>query len=616
MKNKPFIFLALIFISLHTLSQNASNIKSKIDNLNKTDTINIRKLFGDIKTILEKNPNEAKPLVNTFYEKANTLEAKVYSHLLKGQMFYLENSDSAKSYFNTATKLAAQSKQNVLIAFSASACGTISVIEGKWDSALSYFTKALNLVINQKNPKQIANLYNNIGLVFEHTKQYDKATAYLMLANKFYKNTDDLNGIGICYRKLGHIQFNQYKFDLAKKYYDTAFTYFVKNQDIPGTASIYIKFGDILFEKYKNYKAALAYYYKAQQLYREQHLVSEEIFTSEAIAEASFNLGDIETAKKELNQAIDIAKKTKFAYKIPRLYAQMYSLFLQKKDYKNALTYYTLSNQYKDSMYSIELQTKINDIEAKYQTAQKDKELLHNKLDIEQKQALLQSQHKKIVSTGIILGISLVLLIVLFYFIQKQKKLNRQLHELNQFKNKVFSIISHDLRAPVASIINSQNVDDKTKEKASSALHILDNLLQWSYPQLNKENLAMELLVLQELIEHTLQENEYHIKEKYITTQVSINENFTFTGNKHTMYIIFRNIIVNALKYAPTNSTVSITQTEKKINISNYFTQQTQESGAGTGIGLHICSELAQKNNASLSFKTENNIATAVLWVS
>lgn len=587
-----FLFLALTF-------------KSNSQNINKSEYQNYRNIINE----LEKNPNSAISSIKNYSAKSVTTESKIYSNLLFGQYYYKINIDSSILYYNNAEKFSKQTKNDFLIGLSNIGKSSIKFAEGDFKGSLELYTNCLNVFKHYSDTVNLAKLYNNIGSVFQQTEQYDKAKEYFLIANQFYKKLKNLNGLGLNYRKLGYINFNQYQFKLARIYYDSAFYYFNLNNDKPGIASMYLKYGDLAFEENKNYKSALEYYLKAKEIYKSQNIILDNIFVSESIAEALFMMNKGNEAKNEILKAIQLAKANNYEYKVPDLYLTLYELYQIDNNYQNALEYFKIAQQYKDSIYKIENQNTINELEIKYKTSEKDNQILKNENELNENQKVIQNQKIKLYF-GI--GILVTLLGVLFtaiYFIRKQRKLNAELKNLNSFKNKIFTIISHDLRSPINSIV-SHSKETSTQNKASNVLHILDNLLHWSYPQLSKNQLKKTTIILNEILEEVIQQTFYLIENKQQKIEIKIDENFTFSGDYDTTLIILRNLVTNASKYSNDFDTIFMTQTDKALIIKNKLSSNPDK---GLGIGIKLCKDLALQNNYKLLVDFNNDVANVKL---
>jgi len=216
---------------------------------------------------------------------------------------------------------------------------------------------------------------------------------------------------------------------------------------------------------------------------------------------------------------------------------------------------------------------------------------------------------------------------------------NKQLSETIQLKNKIFSVIAHDLRSPVVNILYMLNLlkEDEFKEKYDSfadasiqysqqVISLLENMLVWGRGQEDKIKYTPGRHDFADIILTNLS----IFKETADKKEISVN--FTQIGNskaffdKDLMDIIIRNLLSNAVKYTPRGGRISIllkdrTMTGEGISLKicdngigippdrlkNLFTISEIESTPGTenekgtGFGLKLCHELVEINNGTIT---------------
>jgi signal transduction histidine kinase len=225
---------------------------------------------------------------------------------------------------------------------------------------------------------------------------------------------------------------------------------------------------------------------------------------------------------------------------------------------------------------------------------------------------------------------------------------NKQLSETIQMKNKIFSVISHDLRSPVVNILYMLNLlkekeyRDKYDSFANSSIEyaqrvisLIENMLVWGRGQEDKIKYTPEKLNLADIILTNLS----IYKETSDKKEISVN--FTQVGSsyayfdKDLMDIIIRNLLSNAVKYTPRGGRISILLKDKVaeencillkfcdngVGISperqgNIFTSKEvasapgTENEKGTGIGLKLCYELIQINKGTIRVESKEGEGT------
>jgi signal transduction histidine kinase len=229
--------------------------------------------------------------------------------------------------------------------------------------------------------------------------------------------------------------------------------------------------------------------------------------------------------------------------------------------------------------------------------------------------------------------------------VEIQEKLENQakeLKQLNELKDKYFSIISHDLKGPVfgvkeliyltnSGIISEKEFMEMLPEVSKNMEHVailLENLLAWTSSQLKGEYLQLQFIDLQTVIKNQKNLLERIAKDKNIEIILNGEKEIHVKADKNMMELVFRNLISNAIKFSNPNSKVEIScspDTEKiKISIRDYgvgipeenlqklnsgisFSTRGQSNESGTGLGMLMVKEYLMKNEGSLEIKSKLN---------
>jgi signal transduction histidine kinase len=225
---------------------------------------------------------------------------------------------------------------------------------------------------------------------------------------------------------------------------------------------------------------------------------------------------------------------------------------------------------------------------------------------------------------------------------------NKQLSDTIQLKNKIFSVIAHDLRSPVVNILYMLNLlkEEEFKEKYDSfadasiqysqqVISLLENMLVWGRGQEDKIKYAPGKHDFADIILTNMSIFKETADKKEITV------NFTQVGNskayfdKDLMDIIIRNLLSNAIKYTPRGGRISILLKDRTISGEGIslkicdngvgipadkqkclFTANEIESTPGTenekgtGFGLKLCFELVRINNGTIAVESSEGEGT------
>ena len=228
---------------------------------------------------------------------------------------------------------------------------------------------------------------------------------------------------------------------------------------------------------------------------------------------------------------------------------------------------------------------------------------------------------------------------------EKIKKMNAELTESNETKDKFFSIIAHDLRGPLSGlaqileilVTDYEDMEDGEKKEiiteaaraSNSTYALIENLLEWSRIQSDRISYEPTKINLLELIKNTKALYNQNIRNKVITFNVSVNRDATVFADKQMTETILRNLISNAIKFTSVNGSVSIESEEDK----NYSIVTVRDTGVGmdqkmmdklfridvnhstpgtanepgTGLGLILCKELVEKQGGKIWVESKTN---------
>jgi two-component system, sensor histidine kinase and response regulator len=226
--------------------------------------------------------------------------------------------------------------------------------------------------------------------------------------------------------------------------------------------------------------------------------------------------------------------------------------------------------------------------------------------------------------------------------LEKEKE---ALKELNNIKNKLFSIIAHDLRTPIYGIKNlftnmHQNNVSVMEIKLlmpdivhtiNHTTNLMENLLLWSKSQMEGFKIKEELIDINEILLEAEKLVQPHAKSKQIDLQVHLAEPIHLFADKDMVSLVVRNLLNNAIKFTPTNGKVELIVVEEKKDIKVYvkdnglgickdklkelFTNNCVSTNGtasemGTGLGLVLCKEFIQKNGGQISVESTEGLGS------
>ncbi len=218
-----------------------------------------------------------------------------------------------------------------------------------------------------------------------------------------------------------------------------------------------------------------------------------------------------------------------------------------------------------------------------------------------------------------------------------------RLQELNQMKDKFFSIIAHDLKNPFSTIVGfsellltkAKETNDKNVEKyanyvlqaSENAMGLLTNLLEWTRNESGHMEFAPENIELLSVVNANLELLKPAAAQKNVDLEVNLPSDVMVFADQSMLNTIFRNLLTNALKFTYKEGKITVSVKEKAseivicvadsgkgmsaavINRLFLFKEKVSSKGTdneeGTGLGLVLCKEFVEKHSGKIWVNSE-----------
>jgi two-component system, sensor histidine kinase and response regulator len=231
---------------------------------------------------------------------------------------------------------------------------------------------------------------------------------------------------------------------------------------------------------------------------------------------------------------------------------------------------------------------------------------------------------------------------------KRKDELNKKNEELNgllQLKDKVFAVISHDVKTPLTSLkllLNNLNTHLLTKDEmahfndmllseTTKTLDLFDNLLEWSRAELHQGGEEKSNFKPYYLTDATLLLLRSKAKQKNITVENNISRDAVSYASPSAIQVIIRNLLSNAIKFTPENGNIRIEsfqnaeavsisikdngmgmdeETVAKVMGTEFYKSRGTLDEEGHGFGIKICNEFIKQNNGTLTCRSKKNKGT------
>lgn len=546
--------------------------------------------------------------------------------------------DSSFYYINQSLQLSERTNNQQGIARAMYGLGYITMYYVKDETkALAWFNKCIAIAKRTNDYRYLARCYNILGVISEHQRIGNPFEIYSN-ALFFAKKSNDWTAINDIYSILSTYFYYLGKYKEAEKYIVLAMEISKKN-DIDVWFSNGLDYCSLLVGQDKRIEAITF----AKKMDAEKHKLKKskgEFVYLNDVGRLETILKNYSEAEKKYLQSLAIEKnKPKVdTFHLYFIFRNLEGLYLEQGAYKKA--HQASKNLMEVSLW---LKDKRQTQDSKLQMTK-----LKANLDIEKKEveiAFLEEQQQQQRIFLIVIGVAVLLLITFLIFMQRnRKKIQLQkdtLVELNATKDKLFAILSHDLRSPVASLKNymmlinwgalSQSEFAESTKRLNTQLsnvgNSLDNALNWSISQMDGMKPNLVKVNVSEIIEEKISILLHTQEAKQIKIKNQVSPIAEVMFDKNHFRIIIRNLLQNALKFTDfggkivcdlrkEGSTAIITITDDGIGIAKDKLKSLFELGKndstlgtsqeqGTGLGLVLVKELIELNGGKISVESE-----------
>lgn len=520
---------------------------------------------------------------------------------------------------------------------------------------------------------EFGTLYMNIGSIYQDQKKYTIADEYYHRALAEVEKPpidDELYSFILISIAENHMASGN--LELAFPNIERA----LSKASVSGTKSIessaYTLYGRYFFEQGKN-SYAESYFEKAEVIEQEINSTENRIINNYHWAKMKYATGDLLESEKLYLQAYQLAKGSRDLTQLMICGEGLSQLYAELGKNAEAYQYLNASRLYRDSLNTLQNTFDIGRLESRHLF---EKASLENKM-LKQQQALQAEKHESQIQQQRMwstIGILTVILLLVIVFTQQrafqqrakaalamknknteiaqqQDQILRQkedLVQLNRVKDQIFSMVSHDLRAPLLNIKSaleltksgllteseSQDILSSLYMETSRNLNLLDNLLFWAKSQLEGFSVKPESIDLKELANQNIALFDNQIKNKQLQIELSQSEdqNFMAFADKDMIDLVIRNLLHNAIKFTPEKGHIELLvscdldftkltitdsgagiDTETLDGISDPLVRISKPGTAkekGAGLGLKICMQFIEHNGGQFSISRKNGSGT------
>jgi len=434
-KNYYYCLFAEYYIDKENTAQAEKMLKLTQNDMPKITNFsliaNIYERYGDLYTKLdlydkaldayEKSLHSAKiindmALIGDLYSKIGIINMNISEY------------DKALSFSKLALKIRLDRKNTEKITQSYSTIGNILMKKSDFQNSLEYHFKALKNAEADKDTLWLSNCYNNIGSVYNALNETTKALEYYLKGIEYRKNNDpdafrmasSYNNIAIIYRKLKDYKQSLYYFkkslEIKKKHNDTL-----------GIATTHNNIG-LLYISMEDFSQAKTHLSEGYKLFTKIGNKSGQTSSLSNFAYLYKSMKNYDLALEYALKANKLAFETKNKQHTLINYGTIVRLYELKGNYKEAYKYFRIYFDYKDSLYNVELSSRISEIQTKYDSEKKENEnvLLRKDKQINDLKLLKSTYWRNFLVVCLFMTLVILALILIMY--RNQRHTNFLIH--------------------------------------------------------------------------------------------------------------------------------------------------------------------------------------------
>jgi signal transduction histidine kinase len=668
--SNKYLYISIIlifFCTTNLFSQTEKTILTKIEELKSTSDFKpqnsnyIDLILELAKNQVRSNPDSTAILLKEGYNlslkskyragESTALSTYAYLYFEKGEIekahdYNMRALEIAETYNLSKEKLKALN--NMALDY---------LLQGESEKSLTKFLEALSTAKLVNDIDMMARININIASLYSDNGDYETSLVFLEKAKQLNIKHNKKDILPYTLINLASEYSEVEKYEEALDLVDKSILYFKKENIKDWLSHGYELKGTIELSK-KNYQKALFWLKKSEELCDEIDFKYGYTIVYNGLSEAYLAINELEISEEYALKSLNVSTELNIAKSIEKSNLLLAEIYHKNGDDKKAYSYQkTYTDLYEKSS---------------NEKFKKGLGILRSKIKFEnQKKQLILDQNKAIAKQKnyvyLAISVSIIIFLILI-FIYRTNKLQRKYYkelqkkqdillkheeELNlsiKTKDKLFSIIAHDLKGPINSfhLLMKMSMNESISKEDYDALFpkalqdiqgisdMLNNLLMWARTQMKGITLKQINVDINQIINKTISILQPIAKKKEINILNKVPESTISFSDRNHLSIVIRNLISNAIKFTKENGEIIIgvteLETEWQIEVadngigmnedtlnmlfknehvkSTYGTNEEK----GTGLGLSICKEMVEGNGGKIWATSIQNQGTIIYF--
>lgn len=587
-------------------------------------------------------------------------------------LIYSEKGDylNAVSGYNKSKELYKQLNDSLGIAKVNNSIGLIEIKRGNYAKGLQYSLAAIKVLEKKHLLKDLSLAYTNLANAYYKINAVEKSIDFNLKASEIQEQLKDTKGLILSSIQLAELYSQKNENRKAIEYYEKVLN--GSNSRIDTLrGSIYPRLGSE-YLKFNDFNKASQYLLEGLEINRKANNKAGILLSLNSLGELNLETNRLKIAEQQLFEAGTLAKSINNKPELLRYYKLMIALDSTNRQFDRAFIWQREYFNLKNSIH--------NNSALKFNNADSvNLEFNPNfEKDIITPNALEPSNANysgskeefdkfKLIFYGLLAALAIVSTFLILIYLKRNTNIKytqeleeknlkielqneafseqtKHLENVNNVKDKLFSIVSHDLKDSLSSIngfidllkdgsLSREEFDNlipELSENANNASLLLYNLLNWSKSQMQSLEPKPTLFDVQEVFEEKVRLIEQRMENKGIELVDHSLRDFAY-ADRSMFEIVVQNLLANALKFCKKGDSITISnhisngsciisiadtgigiskQNIEKLFKNSSFTTVGTNNEKGTGLGLSICKELVELNNGKIWVESTINVGS------
>lgn len=550
----------------------------------------------------------------------------------------LRNQTNFKGAFDfhyQALEIAKEYKDTLGIVFAYNNIANDLRRSGANEQAVFYYLQVLDLTENKSTYQKSQTIAKNgLGNIFLDLKNYDQALQYFEQSLEIETTLESTLGLAINYANIGEVYFQKDDLEKAYDYYKKSYEQNLLISNTTGQAICYSAFSKINLRK-GLIDEAVQYANQSIDLISGTNDIYHQLRFEQLLMEIYISSDQLELANQLIDPLIEHSHQLSAPIELKNTFQLLVDLYEAQENYPKIVASQKQLMAYNDSILTTSNDLVILEQQKKYQT---ERILQQLKILEDQKKIDLKTRNNQILIFSITIIVFIVFMSYLILRNRQKKRLNDELKELTEVRNRFFNNISHEFKTPLTLIIGpiaQLKNSIKTKEYLES-INLIEknaNILYQLVVQIlniNKlESKSFEVYFqegyLDILIDQVSENFNFQVLEKSVKVKKELKPSELLKVDRSIVSMIINNLMSNALKYCPNGSVIKLTGKPidgyYKFSIENeikdlsidpnqifekYYSKRNS-SQEGTGLGLHLVKELCDLYDTEINVVYNEN---------